>query len=51
MADDVHRTDSGIDIRALYTGDDLADHTEHAYWLGTPDELKVAMFERDDASS
>jgi DOPA 4,5-dioxygenase len=26
------------------TGDDLADHTEHAIWMGGVRELKVGMF-------
>jgi DOPA 4,5-dioxygenase len=26
------------------TGDDLADHTEHAIWMGAVRELNVAMF-------
>jgi aromatic ring-cleaving dioxygenase len=28
------------------TGDDLADHTTHASWLGEPAELKLEMFRR-----
>ncbi|WP_309681585.1 DOPA 4,5-dioxygenase family protein [Polaromonas sp.] len=28
------------------TGDDLADHTTHAAWLGEPSALKLAMFRR-----
>ena len=28
------------------TGDDLADHTEHASWLGEPADLKLEMFRR-----
>ncbi|WP_431097042.1 DOPA 4,5-dioxygenase family protein [Polaromonas aquatica] len=28
------------------TGDDLADHTTHASWLGEPAELKLEMFKR-----
>ncbi len=28
------------------TGDDLADHTTHASWLGEPAELKLSMFRR-----
>lgn len=28
------------------TGDDYKDHTDHAYWLGQPVELKLAQFER-----
>ena len=26
------------------TGDDLADHTDHAYWLGEPALLKLEVF-------
>ena len=28
------------------TGDNYADHTDSAYWLGEPRELKVSMFKR-----
>ena len=28
------------------TGDDLADHTTHASWLGQPADLKLEMFRR-----
>ncbi len=28
------------------TGDDLADHTSHAYWLGNEWPLDVSMFQR-----
>ena len=28
------------------TGDDYADHTDFAYWLGEPRELNLALFER-----
>ncbi len=27
------------------TGDDYKDHTDHAYWLGQPVELKLSIFE------
>lgn len=27
------------------TGDDLADHTEHASWLGEPVELNLSIFQ------
>lgn len=30
------------------TDDDLADHTEHASWLGTPEQLKLEMFLQKD---
>ena len=26
------------------SGNDLADHTDHAYWLGQPRELNLSMF-------
>ncbi|MCL6416564.1 DOPA 4,5-dioxygenase family protein [Aestuariirhabdus sp. Z084] len=29
------------------TGDNLKDHTEYAYWLGTPVELKLDGFRAD----
>lgn len=28
------------------SGDDLADHTEHAWWLGEPETLDLDMFRR-----
>ena len=28
------------------TGDDLADHTEHAAWLGEPVELDLSVFDK-----
>lgn len=28
------------------SGDDLADHTEHAWWLGAPETLDLALFRR-----
>jgi DOPA 4,5-dioxygenase len=28
------------------TGEDLADHTEHASWLGEPAELDLSIFKR-----
>ena len=28
------------------TGDNLQDHTDYAYWLGEPAELKLAMFQK-----
>lgn len=31
------------------TDDDLADHTDHASWLGTPEQLKLDMFTPKDA--
>ncbi len=29
------------------SGDDLADHTEHAYWLGNEWKLDLSMFQPD----
>ncbi len=38
----------GLDVLVHgVTGDDLADHTTHAAWLGDASELKLAMFKRD----
>lgn len=34
-------------VHAL-TGDDLADHTEHAAWLGDPMPLKLSIFKAQD---
>jgi len=31
------------------TGDDLADHTEHAYWLGRPARLNLEQFRQQAA--
>lgn len=28
------------------TGDDVADHTDHAYWLGEPVALNLSFFEK-----
>ena len=33
------------------TGDDLADHTRHAVWMGQILPLEVAMFAKKDATS
>lgn len=42
---DLHR--NGLDVLVHGdTGDDLADHTTHAAWLGEPSALKLAMFQR-----
>lgn len=36
----------GLDILVHgVTGDDLADHTDHAMWLGTPQPLVLSFFE------
>ncbi len=38
---------SGLDVLVHgVTGDDLADHTTHAAWLGEASELKLEMFKR-----
>ncbi|MES2364098.1 MAG: DOPA 4,5-dioxygenase family protein [Pseudomonadota bacterium] len=38
---------NGLDVFVHgLTGDDLADHTSHASWLGQPAELKLDMFRR-----
>ena len=42
---DAHR--DGLDVFVHGdTGDDLADHTTHAYWLGNEWPLKLEMFRR-----
>jgi DOPA 4,5-dioxygenase len=40
-----HRDGLDVFVHGL-TGDDLADHTTHASWLGEPWELKLEMFRR-----
>ena len=40
---DEHRQGLNVLVHGV-TGDDLRDHTEFAYWLGEPVELKLAMF-------
>jgi len=37
---------NGLDILVHgVTGDDLADHTDHAAWLGNPSPLNLEMFQ------
>lgn len=38
-----HRDGLDVLVHGL-TGDDLADHTLHAAWLGQPSQLNLAMF-------
>jgi len=46
---DEARGDLSVLVHAL-TGNDLADHSTHASWLGEPVELKMSVFEtKDDA--
>ncbi|WP_298923527.1 DOPA 4,5-dioxygenase family protein [uncultured Ramlibacter sp.] len=40
---DAHRDGLDILVHGL-SGDDLADHTDHAYWLGRDWPLKLEMF-------
>jgi DOPA 4,5-dioxygenase len=40
---DAHRNGLDVFVHGL-SGDDLADHTTHAYWLGRAWPLKLAMF-------
>ncbi|HSI53406.1 MAG TPA: DOPA 4,5-dioxygenase family protein [Ramlibacter sp.] len=40
---DAHRAGLDIFVHAL-TGNDLADHTTYAYWLGNEWPLKIEMF-------
>ena len=40
---DEHRDGLTVLVHGL-SGNDLKDHTEYAYWLGTEQELKLDMF-------
>ncbi len=40
---DAHRGGLDVFVHGV-SGDDLADHTTHAYWLGRSWPLKLAMF-------
>ena len=42
---DTHRNGLDVLVHGL-TGDDLADHTEHAMWLGNEATLDLRMFMR-----
>jgi DOPA 4,5-dioxygenase len=42
---DQHRGALDVFVHGV-TGDDLADHTTHAYWLGNAWPLKLEMFRR-----
>ena len=46
---DQNRNGLNILIHGL-TGDDLADHTDHAAWLGTPQELRLGFFRTTEPS-
>ena len=41
---DEHRNGLTVLVHPL-TGDDLKDHTDHAYWLGKSVELKLSVFD------
>ena len=43
---DENRQNLTVFVHAL-TGDDLSDHTDHAYWLGEAVELKLAIFKKN----
>jgi DOPA 4,5-dioxygenase len=43
---DAHRGGLDVFVHGV-TGDDLIDHTEHAYWLGSEWALNLAMFRRE----
>ena len=43
---DAHRGQLDVFVHGD-TGDDLADHTTHAYWLGNEWPLKLEMFQKD----
>jgi len=40
-----NRNGLSVFVHAL-TGDNLKDHTDHAYWLGTEVALNLSMFEK-----
>ncbi len=40
---DAHRGNLDVFVHGL-TGDELADHTEHAYWLGNSSPLDLSVF-------
>jgi aromatic ring-cleaving dioxygenase len=42
---DCHKGDLSILVHAD-TGDDLKDHTEHAYWLGDKSDLNLSIFRK-----
>ncbi len=44
---DENRQGLSVLVHAL-TGDDLKDHTEHAYWLGQEIELNLGIFKDAD---
>ena len=46
---DQHRDRLTILVHAL-TGDDLKDHTDFAYWLGEPAELKLEIFTKQEGT-
>ena len=41
---DSHRNGLTLLVHGV-TGDDYADHTDHAYWLGEPAEINLAAFD------
>ena len=43
---DEHRQNLTVLVHAL-TGDDLSDHTDHAYWLGEEVALRLHIFKKD----
>jgi DOPA 4,5-dioxygenase len=45
---DQHRGNFDVFVHGV-SGDDLADHTAHAYWLGNEWPLNLAMFQRNSA--
>ncbi|WP_432454330.1 MULTISPECIES: DOPA 4,5-dioxygenase family protein [unclassified Agarivorans] len=42
---EAQRQDLNILVHAQ-TGNNLRDHTEYAYWLGTPQSLNLSMFKK-----
>lgn len=41
---DLHRKGLSVLVHAL-TGNNLADHTDFAYWLGQPEKLELSIFQ------
>ncbi|MEJ7928730.1 DOPA 4,5-dioxygenase family protein [Ramlibacter sp. AN1015] len=46
---DAHRGELDVFVHGL-SGDELQDHTTHAYWLGREWPLDLSIFQRPDAT-
>jgi len=44
-----HRNGLNVLVHGV-TGDDMADHTDHAMWLGEPQTLLLSIFEKATSS-